>query len=163
MSDPGASPRDAVESARLDAALRDLFDHKIVFNEFLGVRIDAFDATHARSVFAMRPELIGHHLHGRLHGGVISSVLDATGGLAIMSAIAHHYSDESATDVMERFRHLGTVDMRIDFLRQGIGERFFAIADVVRLGRRIGTASMRLLNEQDRLIATGTATYIVSS
>ena len=30
----------------------------------------------------MRPDLIGHYLYGRLHGGVISASLDALGGLA---------------------------------------------------------------------------------
>ena len=35
----------------------------------------------------MRPELIGHYSHNRMHGGVISAALDAMGGLAVMAAI----------------------------------------------------------------------------
>ena len=36
----------------------------------------------------MKRELIGHHGHQRLHGGVISAVLDVAGGFAIMLSIA---------------------------------------------------------------------------
>ena len=110
----------------------------------------------------MRPELVGHYLYGRLHGGVISSVLDATGGLAVIWRIAEFYQSETTMEIMSRFRHLGTVDMRVDYLRQGIGETFYAEAEVVRLGRRIAATTMRLRNEEDVLIATGNANYIVS-
>ena len=110
----------------------------------------------------MRPELIGHYLYGRLHGGVISAVLDATGGIAVMQAIAEFYKHENAMQIMSRFRYLGTVDLRVDFLRQGIGESFYAEGQVVRLGKRIAATSMTLHNNSGSLIATGNATYIVS-
>ena len=76
--------------------------------------------------------------------------------------MADYHQSESAMEIMARFKHLGTVDLRVDYLRQGIGERFIAEAEVVRLGRRIAASSMRLSNEEGRLIATGNATYIVS-
>lgn len=67
----------------------------------------------------MRPELIGHFLFGRLHRGVISSVLDVTAGLALMCAIAEKHLDETATQVMNRFATFGTIDLQIDFLGPG--------------------------------------------
>ena len=109
----------------------------------------------------MRDELVGHFLHGRLHGGVISSVLDAVGGLAVVWAIADRHDHESAEGILERFRHLGTVDLRVDYLRQGIGTRFVASGQTVRLGRRIAATAMRLVNGDGTLIATGNATYVV--
>lgn len=156
------TPRSAAEEARLVAAITDLFEHRITFNGFLGFRIASLAANPVRIDFDMRPELIGHYLHGRLHGGVISSVLDVTGGLAIMRAIADRHDHEPTVAVLRRFAHLGTIDLRVDYLRQGIGERFTAEGEVVRLGRRIAASAMRLSNEKGTLVATGNATYIVS-
>lgn len=154
--------RNAAAQAHLETVFRDLFEHKITFNEYLGFRVETMSMEELCIGFDMRPELIGHFLSGRLHGGVISSVLDATGGLAVMWAIADFHGSESAEEIMQRFAWIGTIDLRIDYLRQGIGERFTASSHVVRLGRRIATAQMQLLDDQDTLIATGTANYIVS-
>jgi len=155
-------PRSAAEEARLVAAITELFERRITFNEFMGFRVVSVSDARVRIAFDMRPELIGHYLHGRLHGGVVTSVLDVAGGLAVMRGIADRYTDERAMAVLQRFAHLGTIDLRVDFLRQGIGKRFVADAEVVRLGRRIAACAMRLSNEDDTLIATGNATYIVS-
>jgi len=154
--------RDPEEERRLVDAITDLFERRITFNGFLGFRIVSLAGERVRIGFDMRPELVGHFQHGRLHGGVISSVLDVAGGLAVMRAIAQYHAHESTAQILERFTHLGTIDMRVDYLRQGLGERFVAEAEVVRLGRRIGASAMRLSNERETLIATGNATYTVS-
>lgn len=155
-------PRSSEEQQRVDKAITELFEHRITFNEHLGMRIRSLQADSVVIAFDMRPELIGHYLFGRLHGGVISSALDATGGLAVMQAIADYHKHESALQIMSRFRYLGTVDLRVDFLRQGIGESFNAEAKVLRLGRRIAATAITLHNDSGSLIATGNATYIVS-
>ena len=139
-----------------------LFEHKISFNEFLGFRLEGLEIAPVRIGFDMRPEFVGHHVYGRLHGGVISAVLDVVGGLAVMWAIAEYYKHEDAATVMARFTHLGTIDLRVDYLRQGLGKEFCAEANVVRLGKRIAACQMRLLNEESTLIATANANYIVS-
>ena len=63
---------------------------------------------------------------------------------------------------MHRFAKLGTIDLRIDYLRPGLGKHFTAHAEVMRLGGRVGTTQMRLLNDEGTLIATGAAAYMVS-
>lgn len=159
---PVLQSRSEEEQRLLSEAITTLFEHKISFNEFLGFKISQLDPTPVLINFEMRPELVGHYLYGRLHGGVISSVLDVAGGLAVMQGIADFHAHESCNDIMKRFSHLATIDMRVDYLRQGLGERFTAEASVVRLGRRVAVASMRLSNEKESLIATGSATYMVS-
>ena len=160
--DSSTTTRSAAEEQRLVDAVTDLFEKRITFNGFLGFKLESLQSGKVIIRFPMRPELVGHYLYGRLHGGVISSVLDATGGLAVIWRIAEFYQSETTMEIMSRFRHLGTVDMRVDYLRQGIGETFYAEAEVVRLGRRIAATTMRLRNEEDVLIATGNANYIVS-
>jgi uncharacterized protein (TIGR00369 family) len=155
-------PRSADEQARVDATLVELFEHRISFNELLGLKIDSVAPDDVRASFAMRPELVGHYAYGRLHGGVISAVLDAMGGLALMVGIAQRFPHDNSAQVMQRFAKMGTIDLRIDFLRPGLGSRFIAGAEVTRLGGRVGSTQMRLLNDQGSLLATGAAAYIVS-
>lgn len=154
--------RTAEEQARLLESITTLFEHKISFNEFLGFKISQLEPQPVLITFDMRPELVGHFLYGRLHGGVISSVLDVAGGLAVMLGIANFHEHESSDQIMQRFAPLSTIDMRVDYLRQGIGKTFTAEASIVRLGRRVAVCSMRLTNDENSLIATGNATYIVS-
>jgi uncharacterized protein (TIGR00369 family) len=157
-----AHRRDAAEQARLDAALKDLFEQRIAFNQVLGLQIESQAPEAVRLAFAMRPELVGHYLYGRLHGGVISAVLDAAGGFALMVAIGERHRAETAEQVLHRFAKMGTIDLRVDFLRQGIGQRFTAAVEVTRLGGRVGSTQMRLVNEEGTLIATAAAAYMIS-
>ncbi len=144
------------------AGLTHLFEERIVFNRLLGLRIDhvAPEAVHGH--LAMRPDLIGHFAHQRLHGGVISAALDALGGLAVMAAIGARHLDETAAQRLQRFGKLGTIDLRIDYLRPAVGERFTLQAEVLRLGSRVASTRMEFLDAEGKLLSTGAAAYIVS-
>lgn len=154
--------RSAEEQAQLDAALVDLFEQRIRFNQVLGLQIASVSPGDVRARFDMRPELVGHYAYGRLHGGVISAVLDAMGGLALMVGIAQRHAGDNTMQVMHRFIKMGTIDLRVDFLRPGLGQHFVATAEVIRLGGRVGSTQMRLHNEAGTLLATAAAAYIVS-
>lgn len=154
--------RSADEQAHLEASLRDVFEHKLCFNELLGFKVESLEPSAPQISFAMRPDLIGHYLHGRLHGGVIATVLDTVGGLAATVAIAEKFNSESTEQVGHRFGRIGTIDLRTDYLHQGIGEKFTATGRVTRLGGRIASVQMTLENETGLLIATGSASYVVS-
>lgn len=144
------------------AALRTLFEERIAFNRLLGLRIGTVSATGVDGELAMRPELIGHYTHQRLHGGVISATLDAMAGLAIMAAIGARHMDEAPMQRMHRFGKLGTIDLRVDYLRPGIGTHFALSAQVLRLGSRVATTRMEFHDAAGQLLATGSAAYIVS-
>jgi len=163
MTAPIPAPRrSAAEQRRLDAALTELFERLVTFNQILGLKVLRLGPGGPQLRFDMRPELVGHYQHGRLHGGVISATLDAMAGLAIMAALGEKHADESAEQVMHRFARLGTIDLRVDYLRQGIGRHFTASAEVLRLGGRVGSVQMRLVNDEDVLVASGSASYMLS-
>jgi uncharacterized protein (TIGR00369 family) len=166
MSDrPTTAPavrRSAAEQARFEAILAEMFEQRIAFNQVLGLKVAATGAQSSSLRFDMRPELVGHFLYGRLHGGVISAVLDAAAGLALMAAMAEHHAADTADQVVHRFSRLGTIDLRVDFLRQGVGKHFVATGEVTRLGGRVGSVLMKLVNDEDVLLATGAAAYMVA-
>ena len=151
-----AAPRSAAEQARLEAALVELFEQRITFNHVLGLKVESLRAGAVRLGFEMRPELVGHYHYGRLHGGVISAALDVAGGLAIMLQIA-----DEMDGTPETFPNMGTIDLRVDYLRPGRGRHFVATARVVRKGSRIAVVHMELHNDAGELIATGGGAYVV--
>jgi len=153
--------RSAAEQARLDAALIDLFENRITFNRELGLKVVRLWPTILVRL-DMRPALVGHFHYGRLHGGVISATLDALGGTALMAAITERHAHEPTEQAMARFVKIGTIDLRVDYLRPGLGRHFIASAEITRLGGRVGSTQMRLHNDEDVLIATASAAYIVS-
>ena len=152
--------RSTAEQDKLEAAIADLFEHRVRFNEVLGLRVLSLVPPMMR--MDMRPDLVGHFLHGRLHGGVICTALDSLGGLALMAAIGEKHAAETADQVMHRFEKLGTIDLRVDFLRPGVGRHFVAHAEVTRLGGRVASTQMKLSNDDGVTIATGAAVYVIS-
>ncbi len=154
--------RSAAEQARFEAGLTEMFERQIAFNAVLGVHIESLRPGDVRLRLPMRPELVGHFLYGRLHGGAISATLDALGGLALMIELAERHPADSAEQVMQRFGRMGTIDLRVDFLRQGLGRHFIGSAEVTRLGGRVGSVQTRLHNDEGTLIATGSAAYVVA-
>ena len=139
-----------------------IFEESIVFNTVLGLKIDSITPERVVAHIAMKPELVGHYSFNRLHGGVISAGLDAMGGLAVMAAIGARHMDEAPMQRLHRFSKLGTIDLRIDYLRPGIGERFELRAEVMRLGSRVASTRMEFLGADGKLLSTGSGAYIVS-
>ena len=144
------------------AGLKDIFEDKIVFNRVLGLKITDLTPERVRARIDMRNELVGHYSFNRVHGGVISAGLDAMGGLAVMAAIGARHMDETPTERLHRFGKLGTIDLRIDYLRPGVGEYFELRAEVMRLGSRVASTRMEFLSADGTLLSTGSAAYIVS-
>jgi acyl-coenzyme A thioesterase PaaI-like protein len=142
--------------------LKVIFEERIVFNQVLGLKISAITPDIAVASIAMKPELVGHFSFNRLHGGVISAGLDAMGGVAVMAAIGARHMDEPPLQRLHRFSKLGTIDLRIDYLRPAIGERFELRATVLRLGSRVGSTRMEFLGADGKLLSTGAGAYIVS-
>lgn len=144
------------------AGLTRIFEEMIVFNQVLGLKITSITAERVTGRIAMRPELVGHYSFNRVHGGVISAGLDAMGGLAVMAAIGARHMDEAPPQRLHRFGKLGTIDLRIDYLRPGIGDHFELRAEVLRLGSRVATTRMEFLGTDGKLLSTGAGAYIVS-
>ena len=144
------------------AGLTQLFEERIPFNAVLGLRIDSLAGEGVTGYLTMRPDLIGHYAHQRLHGGVISATLDAMAGLAVMAAIGARHLDEAPMERLRRFGKLGTIDLRVDYLRPAIGPRFLLRAEVLRLGSRVATTRMEFADAEGKLLSSGSASYIVS-
>ena len=157
-----ASAAPVVFEPEFVAGVKQIFEENIVFNRVLGLKITSVLPHEVQGRIDMRPELVGHYSYNRVHGGVISATLDAMGGLAVMAAIGARHMDEPIAARLHRFAKLGTIDLRIDYLRPAIGEFFTMTAEVLRLGSRVASVRMLFLGADGKLLATGAAAYMVS-
>ena len=162
MSPRSALPAKIEFEEEFVAGLKKIFEEMIVFNQVLGLKITAIKPTEVRARIDMKPDLIGHYAHNRIHGGVISAGLDAIGALAVMAAIGARHMDEPPEQRLHRFGKLSTIDLRVDYLRPGIGDYFALRAEVMRLGSRVASTRMEFRGADGKLLSTGAGAYIVS-
>ncbi len=141
--------------------LKEITEEKIPFNKLIGMKIETLDLDKIGIRFEMRPELVGNFTRGNLHGGVISSVLDVTGGMVAWTGIMKKMEGQSFDEISERFNKIGTIDIRVDYLRPGLGEYFIATGSTLRTGNKVSVSRMELHNDKGILIAVGTGTYVV--
>jgi uncharacterized protein (TIGR00369 family) len=155
------STADTTDNEGLLPRIREIFS-RIPFNQVLGLEIRTLDYDRPQVAFQMSDELIGNYVRGTLHGGVISTVIDVTGGLTAFLSLQRSANDDSVDEKLHQFELLGTIDLRVDFLRPGRGTEFVATGHNLRTGRRIAVSRVEVADETGELIAVGTGAYVIS-
>ena len=148
-------------SEELFDKIKGIVEERIPFNKVLGLKVRSIDEKHLQVYFKMRDDLVGNFIRGNLHGGVISSVLDLVGGMNALLGVMKLGKEKSLDELVERFIKIGTIDLRVDYLRPGLGKSFTSSGNILRTGNRVSVVRMELKNDEDQLIAVGTGTYIV--
>jgi uncharacterized protein (TIGR00369 family) len=141
--------------------LRDIYENQMPFHRLLDIQIESLTPEKTTVRIDMREELIGNFVQRILHGGVISSVLDLTGGLIAFVEIIRQLEHLPADELSKRLARVGTIDLRVDYLRKGEGLFFTASGSVLRKGNKVAVIRTELYNNKDLLIAAGTGTYLV--
>lgn len=134
-----------------DLDLTSLVEDVIPFNRLLGVRLVAADPQAGTLVLElpMRPELIGNVTRGMAHGGAVSALIDAAAGAAAALSLPD----------LRAAPGIATIDMRVDYLEPGRGDRLVAEARVMRAGRRVIVVRVDVSDANGTLVALGTATF----
>ncbi|WP_374350935.1 PaaI family thioesterase [Chitinimonas sp.] len=96
--------------------------------------------------------LVGNPRSGVLHGGVITSLIDTTSALSVIS-------------MLDEREAIATLDLRVDYLRAATpGEAVYCSAECYRLGRQIAFTRATVYQESnDQPIAHGVATFMRDS
>jgi uncharacterized protein (TIGR00369 family) len=127
---------------------RRFWEEEIKFNSYLGIKLTAAGQGFARMELPYDPRFIGDPFRPALHGGLISTLLDTTGGAAVWTEL-------------EEGDKISTVDLRVDYLLPCPLETIVCEGRVARKGNRVVVTDMRVFarSEPDRIIATGKAVY----
>jgi uncharacterized protein (TIGR00369 family) len=115
----------------------------------LGVRLEAVGPDWCETSLVLTPAL--YQQHGFAHAGVITTLADHTAGGAARAAVA------PGRDVL-------TLELKINFLRPGRGERLVARARTLRAGRSavVSESEVFVITEgQELLIAKLSSTLLI--
>ncbi|WP_226534609.1 PaaI family thioesterase [Fictibacillus halophilus] len=83
---------------------------------------------------------------GIVHGGLTATLLDTA-----LGTLASHVPGNKKGAV--------TVELKVDFLTPGVGEKFICRAEVVHNGRQLVRMEGKVRNEKGNLIASATGTF----
>ncbi|MDT8395963.1 MAG: PaaI family thioesterase [bacterium] len=123
-------------------------EQSIPFNRHIGFTVVEAREGYVKVRVPFRKEFIGDPRRPALHGGILSAVIDAAGGLAVWTQFA-------LTDL------ISTVDMRVDYLRPGPDRDIVAESRVVRMGNRVSVVNtvVYAADSPDEPVADGRAVY----
>ncbi|MFI3311914.1 thioesterase family protein [Ewingella allii] len=143
----------------------EIFVYDMPFNRELGLELKHLDGDSAELTFTHQTRLVGNAAQKILHGGVIAAVLDVAAGLVCVtsSLIRRDKPDHPLLEdeMRQRLSKMGTIDLRVDYLRPGRGEVFTASAKLIRAGNKVSVARVDLHSDGGVHIATANATYLV--
>ncbi|MBI6549560.1 thioesterase family protein [Xenorhabdus lircayensis] len=139
----------------------EVFVYHMPFNRFLGLELLRFEQDYAELQFRNQEKLVGNIAQKILHGGAIASILDVAGGLVCAGNSLITLETLTIAEMQKRLPTLGTIDLRVDYLRPGRGEVFTASCSIVRSGNKVSVARIELHNEKQVHIASAMGTYLV--
>ena len=146
--------------ALFDSVRKWMPDYSIV--DFLGFDYGASDIDTAYLTFDMHERLAGNPIFRTLHGGLISAAMDIVGGQVAFLQLFKMFKEETMQKQLEHFSKVATIDLRVDYLQPGKGERFTAKGWPLKAGNKVVTVRMELQNEKSDVIAVGIGTYSIA-
>ena len=110
-------------------------------NKIFGLEIQEIREGYAKVHVPLKEEFVGDFLNGLWHGGIIASIADSAAGIAASTIM---------TDARDK---LNTIDLRIDYLSGAIKENLYAEAELLKVGKRIIKAYVKLYQKSKGTVA----------
>jgi uncharacterized protein (TIGR00369 family) len=141
MADDGGP---ALDSRHLEVLRRRVADSE--FTKWAGLELVSLGDGTAEVSLDLEP----HHLNpqGIVHGGILATLLDTAIGLAVR------------TELRPGLTHR-TAQLNVHFLAKGETGRLVGVGRSLHLGKQMGYGEGEILNPDGRLLARGSATFIV--
>lgn len=141
--------------------LMEVYNKLMPFNMLLGIKVVELSIEKAVITISSKEELQGNYIQKILHGGVISSVIDLSGGIIAQTHAVKKLNGKPIGELLIRFSKMSTLNMRVDYLKPGAGANFTCISKVERAGNKVAVTRMEMFNEKNELIAIGTGSYLI--
>lgn len=119
----------------------------MTFSDFLGIEVLEIGDGQVR--LAMNAGPSHWSPADRLHGGILFSLLDTALGRAVVSSL-------------EEGRGSTTIESKINFFRPVMEGRLTVEARVLNRGRRTAYAEGEIRDEEERLVARATGTFMLT-
>jgi uncharacterized protein (TIGR00369 family) len=148
--DPKISARDATVVSGLDY-LKGIKDGKIApppIARLVGYKI--VDVETGTAVFEIEPGEHHYNPFSTVHGGILSTLLDTTMTAAVLSTLPIG-------------KNCSTLELKVNFVRPVTGKSGLirCRAEIIHSGSRVATASGKIFDDQERLVAHGIGTWTI--
>ena len=127
-------------------ALIDQYNVKNQFANLLGLELSVLDEGIAQYTVKIQ----GNHLAtpGFVHGGLLTTLLDATMGAGALTLVA------------DELKVVSTIEMNVNFIRAALeGEILIAQSSLVRKGKTVIFMRAEIKNEQNQMLAVSTGSF----
>lgn len=103
------------------------------------------------------PFIVGNPDTGVVHGGVITGMLDHACGMAVGSKLG------ALSAIPGTMRSIATLDLRIDYMKAARPDAaILVLGECVKVTRQIVFARGRAYQDEDDIVATATAAFIIT-
>jgi uncharacterized protein (TIGR00369 family) len=123
------------------AIIKMAIEQNMPANKIFGFEIQEIREDYAKIHVPFKEEFIGDFIHGLWHGGIIASIADSAAGIAASTVL---------TDARDK---LNTIDLRIDYLSGAVKEDLYAEAELLKVGKRIIKADVKLYQKSKGTVA----------
>ena len=127
-------------------ALIDQYNVKNQFANLLGLELLVLDEGIAQYTLKIQD----NHLAtpGFVHGGLLTTLLDATMGAGALTLVA------------DELKVVSTIEMNVNFIRAAlVGETLIAQSSVIRKGKTVIFMRAEIKNEQNQIFAVSTGSF----
>lgn len=114
------------------------------FHRWLGLELRAVDEYGITIAMPWREEVVSNPGLPATHGGIIASLIDLTGFYTVLAA------GKVCTS---------TADLHVDYHRAATRETLLARGTIVRTGKRMSVAEVRVSGAAGKLLASGRGAY----
>lgn len=115
------------------------------FHSWLGLNVVSVSRELIEISLPWRKEFVSNTAIQATHGGILAALIDLTGLYAVRAAGGNANA---------------TADLRVDYHRPATPATIVACGTVVKLGRRLSTADVRISNSSGILLASGRGAYL---
>ncbi|HEY1332432.1 MAG TPA: PaaI family thioesterase [Actinomycetota bacterium] len=116
------------------------------FRQWVGLELVSLEQGSCEIALTLEP----HHFNpqGIVHGGIIGTLADTAIGLAVRTGLRPGLTHRTA-------------QLNVHFLSKGEGARLVGLGRSLHVGQRMGYGEGEVLDQQGRLLARASATFIV--
>lgn len=139
---------DTLQAFALPARFMEVIPHL----KEVGIQMIAQQADHVELMLPFREDWIGDSVHGLIHPGVITTLVDSTGGFAVMARIG-------------KLEAIATLDLRMDYLWPAVkNQPLFCRAGCYRLSPNIAFVRADVWQDDaQKIVATSQAVFMRSA
>jgi uncharacterized protein (TIGR00369 family) len=114
------------------------------FLRWLGLEVTELGPDSISAKARWREDWVANPTLGQTHGGILAALIDFAADFALLGSIG---------------RPVPTIDLRVDYLRLAKQGDLIAKGRVIKLGKQFSICEAMVLDESDRLIASGRGAF----